>query len=66
MKYFVFLLSALILMSCEKDYSCVCTLKFKGKDTLIDHIKTTKLGSKGYRKTCSDKENTTLMNCRLQ
>jgi hypothetical protein len=40
----------------------------KGKDTLVDQVKTTKLGSKGYKKTCTDheSENPDLKECHLE
>ncbi len=46
----------LALFSCQKEYSCVCKSITKRQDTVIDKVKTTKLGSKGYKKTCKDHE----------
>ena len=63
----VFLLYvSLFLLSCEKNYVCVCTSAKTSQDTIVDHIKTTKLGSKGYKKTCSKKENNDRSNCRIR
>ncbi len=63
MKYSIIVLCVLILQSCQKDYTCVCTSVKTKQDTIVDHIKTTRLGSKGYQKTCSKKENTYVSGC---
>jgi hypothetical protein len=57
-----------IFISCEKRYSCVCHSNITKSDTLIDNVKTTKLGSKGYKDTCIKNEayNSNLTNCHLE
>jgi hypothetical protein len=68
LKVFVtFSLVLICLSSCEKEYHCVCTSNVDGTLQTIDHIKTTKLGSKGYAKSCKEKEKnqTKFMDCHL-
>lgn len=69
-KYSIMVLSlcALLLAACDRNYKCVCMSVSKGKDTLVDQVKTTKLGSKGYKKTCTDHEgeNADLHECHLE
>lgn len=61
-------LCALLLSACDRNYKCVCMSAAKGKDTLVDQVKTTRLGSKGYKKTCTDYEskNADLHDCHLE
>lgn len=61
-------LCTLLLAACDRNYKCVCMSGAKGKDTLVDQVKTTKLGSKGYKKTCADYEakNPDLYDCHLE
>jgi hypothetical protein len=65
-RFLVVFISILTFTSCEKNYVCVCHSVNSKQDTMVDQIKTTKLGSKGYYKTCSGKENTSLNNCRVK
>ena len=62
------LLICIALLSCQKNYTCVCISSISQQDTIVDGVKTTKLGSKGYSRTCSDYEakKSTLKNCHLQ
>ena len=66
MKYLTIFLIAFTITSCDKKYVCVCTSQYNQQDTIVDQVKTTKLGSKGYKKTCINKENAYLSNCRLK
>lgn len=50
--FFVLLLSS----ACAKKYQCVCKSNVSGFDTIVDKVKTTKLGSKGYKETCDKME----------
>ncbi|MES2513507.1 MAG: hypothetical protein V4580_05155 [Bacteroidota bacterium] len=43
---------SLIFLSCEKEYTCVCTSKSSGNRCPGDKVKTTKLGKKGFEKSC--------------
>lgn len=51
-------ITALFLVACSKEYSCVCKSLVTGSDTLIETVKTTKLGLKGYSDACKDKDKT--------
>ena len=42
----------ILMSSCDKKYTCICTSISKNLKMPIESIKTTKLGSKGYAKTC--------------
>lgn len=66
MRYLVIVLIVISFASCERNYECVCTTVKGRQDTVVDHIKTTRLGSKGYKKTCANNENKYLTECRLQ
>ena len=66
MKKLLSVFVVLLFISCEKKYTCVCTSNWSNQDTIVDQIKTTKLGSKGYKKTCAEKEKGTASNCHLQ
>jgi hypothetical protein len=66
MRYLAIILIVLSFISCQKDYKCICYSSYNNQDTIVDQIKTTKLGSKGYKKTCINKENAYSYNCRLQ
>jgi len=65
MKKLIPLLAIVACISCQRDYACVCTSVSHDKDTLVDQIKTTKLGSKGYKKTCANyvNRNPDVTNC---
>jgi hypothetical protein len=56
------------IIASSKQYACTCHSVITNQDTIIEVIKTTKLGSKGFSKTCIDhkKTNTNLKACRLQ
>jgi len=51
-----------LLTSCAKDHTCLCTFVKTSKDTIIESVKTTKLGFKGFKETCRKKESDT---CRI-
>lgn len=57
-----------IISSCDKKYTCTCTSISQNLKIPIESIKTTKLGSKGYAKTClKHQDNTTdLKDCHLE
>lgn len=59
---------AVILCSCQKEYTCVCTNASTGEKIYRDKVKTTKLGKKGFEKSCKS-NNDTIMNlkdCRVE
>lgn len=66
MKQMLSILIVTLFISCQKDYKCVCKSAYSNQDSIVGHVKTTKLGSKGYKKTCSSHEKATLSNCRLE
>lgn len=56
------------LSSCQKDYTCVCRGIVRNQDTIISKVKTTKIGSKGYKETCVSHNNDSLKfkDCHLE
>ena len=62
------LTAALFMSSCKKQYTCTCKTSNINQDTIVDVVETTKLGSKGFNKTCSNYEtsNVRLKDCHLQ
>ncbi len=46
--------TAFLFASCEKEYMCVCKDLHSGEITVGDKVKTTKLGKKGFEKSCKD------------
>jgi hypothetical protein len=52
-----------LLASCEKKYTCSCTVIKTNKDTLMESVKTTKLGLKGFKETCRKYESEKLNSC---
>jgi hypothetical protein len=58
----------LFMSSCNKQYTCICKTVISNQDTVVDVVQTTKLGSKGFNKTCTSYEtsNAHLKECRLQ
>ncbi len=54
--------------SCKKEYNCVCTNVLTNTQSVIESVKTTKLGSKGFKESCTKKEttNTNLKNCKVE
>ena len=62
------LTAALFMSSCKKQYTCTCKTSNINQDTIVDVVETTKLGSKGFNKTCSNYEtsNVHLKDCHLQ
>ena len=44
-----------VMSSCQKDYVCVCTNLSTGEKSYGDRVKTTKLGKKGFEKSCKSK-----------
>jgi|GEM_PF-3562788 hypothetical protein len=63
---FAILISSCINFSCNKQYVCVCSVVKSGHNTNVDSVKTTKLGSKGYGKTCQSYNSDSLTNCHLK
>jgi hypothetical protein len=72
MKLVVFtlcLVSSVIFSSCEKEYTCVCTSKINGDRCPGDKVKTTKLGRKGFEKSCkatNDNVDSDLKDCHVE
>ena len=65
--YKLFLLAIILLNSaCEKEYSCVCKNVSTGNDTIIEKVKTTELGYKGYKDYCSNKSKDSIINCQVK
>ncbi len=60
------LLLVLFICSCEKEYSCVCKYVSTGNDTIIEKVKTTELGYKGYKDYCSNKSKDSIINCQVK
>lgn len=52
LKKMLLIITIFTACSCQRDYNCVCTKVPSQQDTIVDHIKTTRLGSNGYVKTC--------------
>lgn len=48
----VMFVTSFLFISCEKEYTCVCTNKTTGEKSLGDKVKTTKLGKKGFEESC--------------
>lgn len=55
-----------LFTSCDKEYVCVCSVVKNGHSTNVDSVKTTKLGRKGYAKTCESYNSDSLANCHLK
>lgn len=55
------------LSSCDKNYNCVCYTN-DNKVVLKDAVKTTRLGSKGFKRTCENYsvKDTLIHNCHLE
>lgn len=47
-----FIASSFFFASCEKEYMCVCKNLHTGEKINGDKVKTTKLGKKGFEKSC--------------
>lgn len=56
----------LINSSCEKEYKCVCHDVSYGRDTIIDKVKTTELGYKGYKDYCNNQSKDSTINCQVK
>jgi hypothetical protein len=58
----------ILLSSCQKDYTCVCTAISSGLDRTFEKAKTTNLGKKGMKKGCQNhpKTNADLRDCDLR
>ena len=58
----------ILTSACGKKYTCTCTSISRNLKMPIESIKTTKLGSKGYAKTClQHQENSIdLKDCHLE
>jgi PBP1b-binding outer membrane lipoprotein LpoB len=46
----------LVISSCSKEYKCVCFSVSKNEAVVVESVKTTKLGSKGFKETCIKNE----------
>jgi hypothetical protein len=51
-RFILVVLVSSMLTSCQKDYTCVCAIISKKQDTIMDKVKTIKVGSKGFKETC--------------
>lgn len=58
----------ILTSACDKKYTCTCTSISKNLKMPIESIKTTKLGSKGYAKTCLKHQDNSsdLKDCHLE
>jgi hypothetical protein len=63
MKTFVLLTFFVTIVGCQKQHSCVCKSNYNSQDTIIDKVKTTKIGAKGYKKWCLEQQNSKISNC---
>lgn len=66
---FILCISSLfITWSCQKEYVCVCTNVTTGEKVKGDKVKTTKLGKKGFEKSCKSNNDTIreLKDCRVE
>jgi hypothetical protein len=63
----ILIIVGLSISSCNKQYTCTCKTSISKQDTILDIVETTKLGSKGFNKTCKDHEtsNMNLKECRI-
>lgn len=66
LKLFVLTDMFFLLGSCEKKYTCTCTVIKTNKDTLMESVKTTKLGLKGFKETCRKYESEKLNSCHTE
>lgn len=64
----IFIITTLLFSSCDKRYSCVCKTIISNQDTIVEAVETTKLGSKGFKTTCTNHEvsNSNLKDCHIQ
>ncbi len=53
--FLVALCLGLSFISCEKQYTCVCTKVSNNQEEPVETVKTTKLGRKGFQKSCEAK-----------
>lgn len=62
------LLIGVISISCEKEYTCVCTKISNNQKEIQDKVKTTKLGKKGFEQSCSAKNSASngLTDCHIE
>ncbi|MBC7696590.1 MAG: hypothetical protein H7141_14230 [Burkholderiales bacterium] len=58
----------IVCSSCQKEYDCVCTNVSTGEKIYRDKVKTTKLGKKGFEKSCKSNNDTIreLKDCRIE
>jgi hypothetical protein len=58
----------MLFFSCTKEYTCVCKTVVSKQDTILQTVKTSKLGSKGFKETCINHEtsNPNLKECHLK
>ena len=61
----IIMATAFLFVSCEKEYLCVCKDLHSGEITEGDKVKTTKLGKKGFEKSCKS-NSTEHKNCVVQ
>jgi len=72
MKRVIIIYFSLILcfsfVSCEKKYTCVCTKINSNEQVPEESVKTTKLGKKGFEKSCKAKssESNNLRDCHIE
>jgi len=55
-----------VIISCQKEYTCVCTSVSTGDRYIVEKVKTTKLGKKGFEKTCFSNETSSLKDCHVE
>lgn len=60
--------ASIFSFSCQKKYTCVCESVSQKRDTIMESVITTKIGSKGFKEDCLKYESKSadLTNCRLQ
>lgn len=62
------LAAGIFSFSCQKKYSCVCESVKSKRDSIMETVMTTKIGSKGFKEDCIKRETRSqdLVNCRLE
>lgn len=66
--FYILIIFSFLLISCEKEYVCVCNNTISGEKEYKDRVKTTKLGKKGFESTCKNNEssNIELTDCHVE
>lgn len=65
---YILLILGFSLISCEKEYTCVCTNTISNQKEPQEKVKTTKLGRKGFEESCLAKNSNgnNLKDCHIE